>query len=135
MDVSQSFVDEQEWTPNRVNLSISHQLTVFRLHSHLSISHSLTQKSENDKTWQIPTFSVSGKARRRPGFFVWNILVVMVTASVTSHSSTTPLCVLTAACVSFAAAECLLDLLTVPHQHADVCLTCCQFPISTLTSV
>lgn len=59
----QSFVDEQEW----------------HLHSHVHTWRKITTKVVQNAKYKHPALSAACKASRRPGFFVWNILVVMVT--------------------------------------------------------
>ena len=58
----QSFVDEQEW----------------HLHSHVHTWRKITTKIVQNTKYKHPALSAACKASRRPGFFVWNILVVMV---------------------------------------------------------
>ena len=60
----QSFVDEQEW----------------ELHSHVETWNpsSLPSKVYQTSKHKHPSFSASCRASRRPGFFIWNIFLVMV---------------------------------------------------------
>ncbi|ELT93511.1 hypothetical protein CAPTEDRAFT_221712 [Capitella teleta] len=58
----QSFVDEQEW----------------HLHSHVHTWRKITTKIVQNTKYKHPALSAACKASRRPGFFVWNILVVMM---------------------------------------------------------
>ena len=58
----QSFVDEQEW----------------HLHSHVETWRKMTTKVVQNAKYKHPALSAACKASRRPGFFVWNILVVLV---------------------------------------------------------
>ena len=58
----QSFVDEQEWN----------------LHSHVDTwKRTIAHEHRNNKH-RYPAICACCKARRRSGFFIWNILVVMV---------------------------------------------------------
>jgi len=58
----QSFVDEQEW----------------KLHSHIETWRRLSNKAYQNSKHKHPAFSTSCRASRRPGFFIWNIFLVMV---------------------------------------------------------
>ena len=58
----QSFVDEQEW----------------RLHSHVETWKRVTTRIYQNSKFKHPALSTSCRASRRPGFFVWNIFLVMV---------------------------------------------------------
>jgi len=61
----QSFVDEQEW----------------KLHSHVETWKRVTNKAYQNSKHKHPAFSTSCRASRRPGFFIWNIFLVMVNAN------------------------------------------------------
>ena len=63
----QSFVDEQEW----------------ELHSHVETWKKITTKVYQNSKFKHPSFSTSCRASRRPGFFIWNIFLVMVTGNYT----------------------------------------------------
>ncbi len=58
----QSFVDEQEW----------------RLHSHVETWKRVTTRIYQNSKYKHPALSTSCRASRRPGFFIWNIFLVMV---------------------------------------------------------
>ena len=58
----QSFVDEQEW----------------KLHSHVETWKRVTTRIYHNSKYKHPAFSTSCRASRRPGFFIWNIFLVMV---------------------------------------------------------
>jgi len=58
----QSFVDEQEW----------------KLHSHVETWKRVSSKAYQNTKHKHPAFSTSCRASRRPGFFIWNIFLVMV---------------------------------------------------------
>eukprot|EP00918_Siedleckia_nematoides_P052393 GHVU01114497.1.p1 GENE.GHVU01114497.1~~GHVU01114497.1.p1 ORF type:complete len:481 (+),score=66.98 GHVU01114497.1:535-1977(+) len=58
----QSFVDEQEW----------------RLHSHVETWKRVTTRIYQNSKFKHPALSTSCRASRRPGFFVWNIFLVML---------------------------------------------------------
>lgn len=58
---SQSFVDEQEWY----------------LHSVIHTWRKTVSESVQNVNINHPAFSAACKASRRPGFFIWNIFVVM----------------------------------------------------------
>jgi len=62
----QSFVDEQEW----------------KLHSHIETWKRLSTKEYRNSKYKHPAFSTSCRASRRPGFFIWNIFLVMVSVHV-----------------------------------------------------
>ncbi len=57
-----SFVDEQEW----------------KLHEHVEVNKRLTMPQFDNDKFKHAVLSVSSKAMRRPGFFLYNILLVMV---------------------------------------------------------
>ena len=59
----ESFVDEQEW----------------ELYKYIAVWSKINQEAIRSSNKRHPTFSVACKASRRSGFFIWNILVVMVT--------------------------------------------------------
>ncbi|KAK2152898.1 hypothetical protein LSH36_315g03080, partial [Paralvinella palmiformis] len=58
----QSFVDEQEW----------------KLHSHVETWKRVTTKIYQNSKFKHPAISSSCRASRRPGFFIWNIFLVML---------------------------------------------------------
>lgn len=58
----QSFVDEQEW----------------RLHSHVETWKRLTTRIYQNSKYKHAALSTSCRASRRPGFFIWNIFLVML---------------------------------------------------------
>ena len=59
----QSFVDEQEW----------------KLHTHVETWKRVTTRIYQNSKFKHPAISASCRASRRPGFFMWNIFLVMVT--------------------------------------------------------
>ena len=61
-----SFVDEQEW----------------RLHTHVETFKRVATKAYNNPRAKYPALSAACQASRRPGFFVWNIILVMVCPTV-----------------------------------------------------
>ena len=66
----QSFVDEQEW----------------KLHSHIETWKRLSNKAYQNSKHKHPAFSTSCRASRRPGFFIWNIFLVMVIIAAIVHT-------------------------------------------------
>lgn len=58
----QSFVDEQEW----------------KLHSHVETWKRVTTRIYHNSKFKHPAISTSCRASRRPGFFIWNIFLVML---------------------------------------------------------
>lgn len=58
----QSFVDEQEW----------------RLHSHVETWKRVTTRIYQNSKYKHAALSTSCRASRRPGFFIWNIFLVML---------------------------------------------------------
>jgi hypothetical protein len=58
----QSFVDEQEW----------------RLHSHVETWKRVTTRIYQNSKFKHAALSTSCRASRRPGFFIWNIFLVML---------------------------------------------------------
>ena len=65
----QSFVDEQEW----------------RLHSHVETWKRVTTRIYQNSRYKHPALSTSCRASRRPGFFMWNIFLVMVSSIQTKN--------------------------------------------------
>jgi len=59
-----SFVDEQEW----------------KLHKYIHVWTKTREEAYKNTKNKHPCFSAATKASRRPEFFVWNILVVMVSS-------------------------------------------------------
>ena len=66
----QSFVDEQEW----------------KLHSFVDTWKRLSATEYAQSRFRYPIISTSCRASRRPGFFLWNILFVMVRVVPYLHS-------------------------------------------------
>merc|ERR1712142_1083703 len=58
----QSFVDEQEW----------------KLHNHVETWKRVTTRIYQNSKYKHPAISTSCRASRRPGFFLWNIFLVML---------------------------------------------------------
>lgn len=61
-----SFVDEQEW----------------KLHRYIHVWTKTREEAYKNTKNKHPCFSAATKASRRPEFFIWNILVVMVSHSI-----------------------------------------------------
>jgi len=53
----------------------------WRLHKFVNVWHKIVSKVSNAETLQYPGFCCAAKASRRPQFFVWNIIVLMVRPS------------------------------------------------------
>jgi len=71
----QSFVDEQEW----------------KLHSHIETWKRLSNQAYQNSKHKHPAFSTSCRASRRPGFFIWNIFLVMVGYARAPDTKLTPI--------------------------------------------
>ena len=58
----QSFVDQQEWY----------------LHRHIVMTRRPIDVTAKNSRFKSPALLISFKASRRPGFFIWNVLFIMV---------------------------------------------------------
>ena len=59
---AKAFSSEQEW----------------HLHKVVNVWQKIVKKTSNSVTTKYPGFSCAAKASRRPQFFIWNIIVIMV---------------------------------------------------------
>jgi hypothetical protein len=59
---AKAFSSEQEW----------------HLHKVVNVWHKVVKKTAHAVTTKYPGFCCAAKASRRPQFFIWNIIVIMV---------------------------------------------------------
>jgi hypothetical protein len=73
-------LDEDDEELSGINVSAFGNEQEWQLHNHVETRHRLVTHTYDSDESTHPVLSTSCRASRRPGFFVWNIFLVMVSA-------------------------------------------------------